>query len=67
MIVTALGQPESDLDHLHNWFHTDMVPLQPMVCIQCYLLGEYIRSGNYAPDDLKCASSITANEVEVWS
>ena len=57
-IVAALSQPKSNLNHLHNWFNTDtpidakpMKPLQPMVHIQCYLLGEYLCSCNYTPNE----------------
>ena len=73
-IVTALGQPESDLNNFCNQFHThtpiDTTPMKslpPMVCLRCYILGEYICSYNYAPNDLHCAFSITGNEVEAWS
>ena len=33
----------------------------------CYLLGEYIHSHNYAPDDLHHTFSILGGEVEAWS
>ena len=73
-IIPALGQPESDLNNFYNQFHTHtpidtrpMKSLPPMVHIQCYFLGEYICSHNYALDDLHCAFSITGDEVEAWS
>ena len=43
-----------------------MCPLQHMVHIQCHLFGSYIHSHNIAPDNLYCAFSITASEVEAW-